>query len=36
MLSFESLHAGWGFGVVLASVFSLARTIAVAGEIQKL
>jgi membrane protein len=33
---FKSAHAGWGFGVVLALVFSLAGTIAVAREIQKL
>jgi membrane protein len=32
---FKSAHAGWGFGVVLALVLSLAGTIAVAREIQK-
>jgi membrane protein len=33
---FKSSHAGWGFGVALALVFSLAGTIAVARSIQKL
>lgn len=33
---FRSSHAGWGFGVVLALIFSLAGTIAVARSIQKL
>jgi membrane protein len=33
---FKSDHAGWGFGVVLALIFSLAGTIAVARSIQKL
>jgi membrane protein len=33
---FKASHAGWGFGVVLALVFSLAGTIAVARSIQKL
>jgi membrane protein len=33
---FRSGHAGWGFGVVLALIFSLAGTIAVARSIQKL
>jgi uncharacterized BrkB/YihY/UPF0761 family membrane protein len=33
---FKSSHAGWGFGVVLALLLSLAGTIAVAREIQKL
>lgn len=33
---FKSAHAGWGFGVALALVFSLAGTIAVARQIQKL
>jgi membrane protein len=33
---FKSSHAGWGFGVVLALIFSLAGTIAVARSIQKL
>jgi uncharacterized BrkB/YihY/UPF0761 family membrane protein len=33
---FKASHAGWGFGVVLALIFSLAGTIAVARSIQKL
>jgi membrane protein len=33
---FKSSHAGWGFGVVLALIFSLAGTIAVARSIQRL
>ena len=33
---FKSSHAGWGFGVVLALVLSLAGTIAVARTIQRL
>jgi membrane protein len=33
---FKSSSAGWGFGVVLALLFSLAGTIAVARSIQKL
>jgi membrane protein len=33
---FKTSHAGWGFGVVLALLFSLAGTIAVARSIQKL
>ncbi len=33
---FKSAHAGWGFGVVLALILSLAGTVAVAREIQKL
>jgi membrane protein len=33
---FKSAHAGWGFGVVLALIVSLAGTIAVARSIQKL
>jgi uncharacterized BrkB/YihY/UPF0761 family membrane protein len=33
---FKAGHAGWGFGVILALIFSLVGTIAVAREIQKL
>jgi membrane protein len=33
---FKSSHAGWGFGVVLALILSLAGTIAVARSIQRL
>jgi membrane protein len=33
---FKTSHAGWGFGVVLALIFSWAGTIAVARSIQKL
>jgi membrane protein len=33
---FKSSHAGWGFGVVLALILSLAGTIAVARQIQLL
>jgi membrane protein len=33
---FKASHAGWGFGVVLALILSLAGTIAVARSIQKL
>jgi len=33
---FRSSHAGWGFGVLLALVFSLAGTIAVARSLQRL
>jgi membrane protein len=33
---FRATHAGWGFGIVLALIFSLAGTIAVARSIQKL
>jgi membrane protein len=33
---FKASHAGWGFGVVLAVIFSLAGTIGVARSIQRL
>jgi hypothetical protein len=33
---FHSSHSGWGFGVILALLLSLAGTIAVARSIQKL
>jgi hypothetical protein len=33
---FNASHAGWGFGVILALIFSLAGTIALARSIQRL